>query len=98
MALHLWRDLALILLILELIVLVLPFFFLFYFTLKGLLSLNRWARGFLPKVGHGVSHIQAVTNRAASGVAAPVIAVYSYAAFGKGLVRGTLAVVKGKSG
>jgi hypothetical protein len=97
-AISLWRDVAVILLVIELMIMVLPFFFLFYFALKGMLSLNRFMRGFLPRVGGVSEAIQRGTNRAAEAVVAPVIAVYSYRAFGRGLVKGTLSLVKGRSG
>jgi hypothetical protein len=97
-AISLWRDLAVILLVIELMIMVLPFFFLFYFALKGMLSFNRFMRGFMPRIrGVGMA-IQHGTDRAAGAVAAPVIAMYSYKAFGRGLIRGTLSVVKGRSG
>jgi hypothetical protein len=98
MSLLLWRDLAAILLIIELIVLVLPFFFLSYFALKGLLAVNRSVRGFMPKVRGVFLGFQSATDKAAGVVAAPVIAIYSYAAFGKGILQGTLSTFKGRSG
>jgi hypothetical protein len=98
MALQLWRDLAVVLLIVELMVVVLPFLLLFYFALKGILSVNRSARAFMPKVGQVMATLQVVTEKAGGSVAAPVIAICSYASFAKGLVKGTLSVVRGRSG
>lgn len=98
MGLPLWRDLAAILLIVELIVLVLPFLFLSYLALKGLLAFNRSVRGFMPKVRGVFLGLQNTTDKAAGVVTAPVFAVYSYAAFSKGIIQGTLSVVKRRSG
>ncbi len=98
MGLPLWRDLASILLILELMVLVLPFLVVFYFALRGMLALNRSVRGFMPRVRGAFLGLQHATDKAAGVATAPVFAIYSYVAFGKGIVQGTLSVVKGRSG
>ena len=98
MAISLWRDVAAILLIIELMIVALPFFFLFYVALKGMLSFNRFMRGFMPQVRGIFLSIQHGTGKAAGAVTAPVIAIHSYKAFGLGLIQGTLSVVKGRSG
>jgi hypothetical protein len=98
MGLPLWRDLATILLIIELMIMVLPFFFLFYFALKGVFAINRSVRSFMPQVRGVFLGLQNTTDKAAGVVTAPVIAVYSYTAFGRGIVQGALAVVKGRPG
>jgi hypothetical protein len=98
MSLPLWRDLAAILLIIELIVLVLPFLVLSYFALKGLLAVKRYVRQFMPKVGGVFLSVENATDRAARVVVAPVIAIYSYTAFGRSIVHSTLSTFKGRSG
>ena len=98
MVFSLWRDVAVILLAVELMIMGLPFFFLFYIALKGLLSVNRFMQGFLPQVSGIFLSVQHGTDKAAGVVSAPVVAFYSYLAFGRGLIQGTLSVVKGRSG
>lgn len=98
MAIPLWRDVAVILLIIELMIVMLPFLVLFYVALKGMLHFNRFMRGLMPQIRGVFLSIQHGTGKAAGVVTTPVIAAYSYRAFGRGVIQGTISVMKGRSG
>lgn len=98
MNLDLWRDIAGILLILELIILVLPVLVLSFFAVRTAGKLNRTVANFFIKAHIYAGKTQHAVDRSAEIAASPVITLYALAAFAKGAARGMNNVVRGKSG
>jgi len=91
-----WRDLALVVLALETIVLVLVPTICFYYAIRG----SRWAlqngRPYFWKVQRWFSRVQETTERTAGGITEPVIRMRVLPARVKGVWRGLSGASQGQ--
>lgn len=94
MELTFWRDLSVILLVLEAFILTLVPGVIFFFSIKGLQALERKLREFTPKVQGVFQQVDHTSRRVSDKVAAPFIAASAARAQLKGLQRGTVSLLK----
>jgi hypothetical protein len=95
MNLGLWRDIAVILLAMELMVLVAPVLALAYLSVRGVLRLTHFIRGLFPQAHGYAFRLQRLTARMAGAMVAPLISIYSFAAGGKAVARAMWSVLRG---
>lgn len=98
MNLDLWRDLAGVLLILEMFIVALPVLVLLLFAVRGLYQLNHKTADLLSKAQAVAGNTKRAVDRSADVAASPVITLYALAAGGKGVIHGVSNVLKGKAG
>jgi hypothetical protein len=70
-----WRDISLILLALEAIVICLPFLVIGYYLVRGLAALHRWLRRMFPVAQSAAVHVRGYTEQYAAMATAPVMTV-----------------------
>ena len=92
----LWRDIAVILLILELFILLIPFLLLFYFSIRAMARLQHSFHGLLTGIRKGMDSLSDSSKKASHTIASPVIKGHSLLARGRGIFQSTLSVMRGK--
>lgn len=94
MELTFWRDLSIVLLVLEAFILMLVPGVILFFSIKGIQALQNKLREYAPKV-QGVFHqVDRTSRKVSDKVAAPFIAVSAARAQVKGLQRGAASLFK----
>jgi hypothetical protein len=94
MNLPFWRDVALVLLIIEAFILGLLPIAILYFAIKGMNWLTSKARHYLPLARSYVKRIGGVTERTSEMASAPLIESYVSVAYVRGGWRGLVSIVR----
>lgn len=92
----LWRDIAVILLILELLILLIPFLLLFYFSIRAMARLQHLFRGLLIEIRKGMDSMRDSSKKVSHTIVFPIIKGHSLLARGRGIFQSTLSVMRGK--
>jgi len=95
--LPLWRDVALVLLALEFLIVLAPVLAACYFGVIYLPRGLRWLQDTLRQIRHGVERWRRSVLSLARKVISPFIAIGQAVAFTRGLVRGAITGLRGNS-
>lgn len=95
--LPLWRDVAIVLLALEVMVGLAPLLVVCYFGVRYLSRGLCWLQNTLRQMGRGAEQLQRSTLGLARTVISPLIGLGQAVAFGRGLLRGAITGLRGNS-
>ncbi len=95
--LPLWRDVAIVLLALEVMVGLAPLLVVCYFGVRYVPRGLRWLQNTLRQMRRGAERFQCSTLGLARTVISPLIAIGQAVAFGRGLLRGAITGLRGNS-
>jgi hypothetical protein len=96
LSLPLWRDLAIVLLSIELLIALIPILVIFYFGVTYVPRGITWIRDFLRKVQVVTYDVQHRTLKVARSVISPFIAVRRLFATGEGMIRGMFSIMRAR--
>ena len=94
--LPLWRDISIVLLALEVMIGLAPVLILGYLGVTYFARGIDWLQNTLRKVRRETGRVQHSTLKIGRTIISPIIAIRQAIAFGKGMIRGAITVLRGK--
>ena len=94
--LPLWRDLSLILLVVELVIALAPILVLMFLCVKYIPKGIRWLETTLRAIRQQAESVRRMTLRVGRGIISPFIAIRQWMAAGKSMARAALSITRGR--
>lgn len=93
LSLPFWRDVAIVLLSIEFLIVLIPILVVLYFAVTYVPRGIHWTRNSLRKVQYVAYDVQGRTLKVAHAIVSPLIAIRCFFATGQGMIRGILSTM-----